>query len=109
MRLTTTIAKARYHLERAEYWQSEVDTFEKQAEEKAVKQLDGRMKRNDGLEADPGYLAGALLRDHHGYKTAVGNRNSHQRQAEIYCLAQMAGIAGTSWTRTEDGLAQIRD
>lgn len=109
MRLTTTIAKARYHLEKSEYWQSIVDSYEKEAEGTAVKQLEGRMKRSDGLEAESGYLAGVLLRDNFSYKTAVSNRNSHQRQAEIYCQAEMIGIKGTRWARTEQGLVEIED
>jgi hypothetical protein len=101
-----TFGKARYHLEKAEFWQSIAMRLEDAAMAKAEKQLEGRMSRRDGLETDPGYVADSILRDRHDYKAACGNRNAHQRQAEIYMLAHMAGIRSTSWNRTESSLVQ---
>jgi len=104
-----TFGKARYHLEKAEYWQSIAMGLENAAMAQAKQQLAGRMSRRDGLETDPGYVADSILRNRHDYKAACGNRNAHQRQAEIYMLAHMAGIGGTSWNRTESGLVQAED
>jgi hypothetical protein len=103
-----TFGKARYHLEKAELWQSVAMGLEDWAMATAERQLEGRMSRRDGLETDPGYVADSLLRDRHDYKAACGSRNAHQRQAEIYMLAHIAGIRGTSWDRTESGLVQVK-
>jgi hypothetical protein len=66
------------------------------------------MSRKDGMESSIGYVADSLLKENHGYKAACGNRNSHQRQAEIYLLAHMAGIEATPWNRTARGLVDLR-
>lgn len=101
-----TQAKARWHLERAEYWQNQVDGFEKSALKRAAGQEEGRMQRKDGSRIDLDYMAGTLLKDDFRYHAAVANRNAHQRQAEIYSLAHMAGILDTPWHRGPDGLTQ---
>lgn len=100
----STQGKGHWHLERAEKWQAVVSRIEDEALYRAKAQVAGRMQRKDGLETDPGYVAGSLLRDNHEYATACGNRNSHQRQAEIYFLAHIAGVTATCWDRTERGL-----
>jgi|EndMetStandDraft_3_1072993.scaffolds.fasta_scaffold237327_2 hypothetical protein len=100
--------KAYYHLERAEFWQSRVSAMEDAAMVRAKMQLDGRMQRADGLETDPGYVADSILRDRNDYKAACGNRNSHQRQAEIYMMAYLCGIKRTPWARTAAGLVQVQ-
>lgn len=107
--MQSTHGKARYHLERAEYWQSIAGRYEAEADRVAAQQIKGRMSRKDGMESDVGYVADSLLKENHGYKAACGNRNSHQRQAEIYMLAVLAGIPGTPWDRTEQGLVEITE
>lgn len=101
-----TYGKACYHLERAEYWQAQAGEHEAEALQKATQQVKGRMNRSNGMEIDPSYVADTLLRDHHGYAVACGNRNAHQRQAEIYMLAHLAGIGWTPWDRTVNGLVK---
>lgn len=99
--------KAQFHLERSEYWQNEVDKFERAAVAKAQRQEEGRMARADGSKIDPEYLAGTLLENNFRYKAAVANRNAHQRQAEIYFLAAVAGAGVTPWVRTDKGLSYV--
>lgn len=99
--------KAEYHLERAEYWQNEVDRYERAALAKAQHQEEGRMARADGSKIEPEYLAGTLLENNFRYKAAVANRNAHQRQAEIYFLAAIAGARVTPWVRTDKGLGLV--
>lgn len=98
--------KIAWHLERAEYWQHEVDRFERAALAKAQRQEEGRMARADGSKIDPEYLAGTLLENNFRYKAAVANRNAHQRQVEIYGAAFTAGIRDTVWARTDEGLVR---
>ena len=107
MYLQDNRSKALFHLNRAEYWQSKVDGFERAALAKAQRQEEGRMARSDGSKIDPEYLAGTLLENNFRYKAAVANRNAHQRQAEIYALAAMAAVGETDWVRTEDGLVRV--
>lgn len=99
--------KAEYHLERAEYWQSEVDGFERWALRQVATQEEGRMQRGDGSRLDLDYLAGKWLENKHSYKAAIANRNAHQRQAEIYFLAAIAGARVTPWVRTDEGLKYV--
>lgn len=105
--MQSTQGKLLYHLERSEHWQTIVDNYETRALQKAETHQQGRMRRSSALEMDPSYVAGTLLQDHFGYNSAVSNRNSHQRQAEIYGIAFLAGISRTAYDRTENGLALV--
>jgi hypothetical protein len=99
--------KAGYHLERAEYWQSIVDRLERQADEEAQAQQQGRMSRSNGTVIPSGAMVGRRLENNFEYNTAVANRNAHQRQAEIYLLASIAQVRLTPWARTAQGLVRV--
>lgn len=105
--MRTTQDKVRYHLERMEHWQVIAERYEAEAARKGLRVQKGRMSRADGLETDPDYAASVLLRDSFGYSTAVGNRNAHQRQVEIYALAHLVGVVDTPYDRTPNGLVEI--
>jgi len=101
--------KAAYHLERSEYWQSIVSRLEGQADFDVVGQQQGRMSRSNGTEIPATYMAGKRLDQNHDYNMAVGNRNAHQRMAEIYLLACIANVRKTPWARTPEGLVRVED
>ena len=77
--------KAMFHVKRAEHWQALVLAHEKEALIRAPLVVQGRHQRADAVLTDE-YVAKTLLRDHHGYNTAVANRNAHQAQANMYAL-----------------------
>ena len=78
-------AKALFHVKRAEHWQALVLAHEKEAMIRAPLVVQGRHQREDAILTDE-YVAKTLLKDHHGYNTAVANRNAHQAQANMYAL-----------------------
>lgn len=97
-----TLGKARYHLEKAEEWQRKVEELEAWAEGEARRKMPSR-RRRDGFDLTVEYMTGVVLRDNHEYKTAVGNRNGHQQQANLYLLAHLSGVQETSGDRGPDG------
>ena len=103
----STLEKARYNLNRAEYWQEKAEALEAWAGRRAAQQQQGRMSRKDGSEIDPGLIASTLLDDRFAYREAVGNRNAYQRRAEIYLMASLAGISETAGFMDASGKTHV--
>lgn len=74
---------------------------------KAAEQEAGRMSRKDRSSLDVGFIAGTILTENFAYSDAVGNRNAHQRRAEIYLLAAAAGISETVGDLDERGKIHV--
>lgn len=80
------VAEAIDQLGKARKWQNRVAAFEDAALVQAYK---------DGAkEEDADFAASMLLKNNFQYSTAIGNRNSHQRQAEV--VAAVATAAATA-------------
>lgn len=86
--------KAQHHLRKAEEWQGKAEAFEAEAAAKAAGQQQGRMARADNTTIDLNFMAKRLL-DTPGYTRACGIRDAHQKQAQMYIAAHIAGIPPT--------------
>lgn len=100
--MRSTLAKARWHLQEAEKWQERVEQLEAWGEAEAARRMPGR-KRADGFDLPLAYMVKVVLSDHFEYSNAVGNRNGHQQQANMYMLAHLAGVVDTTGDRGADG------
>lgn len=101
-----TLGKALYHLNKAEYWQQEVERLEAWAEGEARRRMPSR-RRRDGFELTVEYMVKVVLTDHFEYSAAIGNRNGHQQQANMYLLAHIARIEATDGDRGGDGKMRV--
>lgn len=106
--MRSTLAKARWHLEQAEKWQQEVERLEAWGEREAQRRLPER-KRRDGFDLPLAYMVKVVLSDHFEYGNAVGNRNGHQQQANMYMLAHLASINETNGDRGADGKMRMTE
>lgn len=90
----TNQQKMNEHLAAAEKWQSEVEKYEKAATEEASEII--RSKRDRKQRHLPVVMSPVLLahikkvqENDTMFHRAVGNRNSHQTQAQMYALAAL--------------------
>lgn len=85
------------HLEAAERWQVEVDAKEQVAFVNAKKLLAEKRARSKGsrewYQSDDlvYYYAKLELEKDYMYLRAVGNRDAHQKQAQLYGIAALVG------------------
>ncbi len=85
--------QVRYHVEKAEYWKNIVTDAEIRAEQEAERRMRGRLgfSRSKTLtRGDIAYATKRVLDNNLQYSAAVANRNSHQTQATMYALAELA-------------------
>lgn len=75
--------KMEYHIAKAEEWQVKVKALEDEAERKAKV----KVMSKEGLGHRPEYIAKTLLKDNFWYDRAIGNRDGHETQAQMYGIA----------------------
>lgn len=97
--LTANRDKLRFHADRAERAQMQIEAMEEQAVQAAVGKQRGRMRRSDRSVLPDGYMADALLRDNHQYRSLVAVRNGHQAQVMMYAALIAAGVNRTAYGR----------
>jgi hypothetical protein len=73
-----------HHIERAEHWQERVKFLEDEAMARATKQC-----AQDGRGQKPEYVQKVLLKENFWYNQATSNRDSHQKQAQVYGIAAL--------------------
>lgn len=91
--------KLRFHADRAERAQMQIEAMEEQAVQAAVGKQQGRMRRSDKSVLSDGYMADTLLRDNHQYRSLVAVRNGHQAQVALYSALIAAGVLRTAYGR----------
>jgi hypothetical protein len=82
----------RRHVEKAIEWQEKVVAIENAAEVEGPRRAQGRMERKDD-SLNPSYTVASVLEKNFEYKVAVGNRNSHQAQANMFSAALTALVS----------------
>lgn len=97
--LDTNLKKLRFHADRAETAQLQIEAMEQQAVQAAIGKQQGRMRRSDKTVLPESFMADVLLRDNHQYRSLVAVRNAHQGQVSMYAALISAGVDRTAYAR----------